>query len=54
MEIREDDLLGDEIRGLLEMHLADAYENSPHGSVHALDLSGLKAPDVTFWCWFGR
>ena len=54
MEIREDDLSGKEIRALLEMHLADAYTNSPPDSVHALDLSGLKAPEVTFWCvWNG-
>lgn len=54
MEIREDDLSGKEIRALLEMHLADAYTNSPPDSVHALDLSGLKAPEVTFWCvWDG-
>lgn len=54
MEIREDDLSGKDIRALLEMHLADAYTNSPPDSVHALDLSGLKAPEVTFWCvWDG-
>jgi len=50
MVIREDDLSGYQIRALLERHLADAHANSPPGSVHALDLSGLQAPNVTFWC----
>ncbi|RZV38948.1 MAG: GNAT family N-acetyltransferase [Acidimicrobiales bacterium] len=55
MEIREDDLSGYGIRALLERHLADAHANSPPGSVHALDLSGLQAADVTFWCvWEGQ
>jgi putative acetyltransferase len=34
---------------LLVEHLDDAARNSPPGSVHALDLDGLRAPDVTFW-----
>ncbi|MES2117198.1 MAG: GNAT family N-acetyltransferase, partial [Pseudomonadota bacterium] len=25
------------------------HANSPPGSVHALDLSALKQPDITFW-----
>ena len=30
------------------------HANSPAGSVFALDLSGLKAPDVTVWtAWVG-
>lgn len=54
MEIREDDLSGKGIRALLEMHLADAFTNSPPDSVHALDLSGLQASNVTFWSvWDG-
>jgi putative acetyltransferase len=34
---------------LLEEHLRDMHANSPPESVHALDLSGLRRPDVTFW-----
>jgi len=48
-EIREDDLSSDETRTLLRLHLADMHANSPPGSVYALDLSGLKDPDVTVW-----
>ena len=49
MEIKLDDLSGPEIRALLEEHLASMHELSPRESVHALDLSALKKPDVTFW-----
>lgn len=53
--ILEDDLSGAEIQSLLKMHLADAYANSPPGSVHALDLEGLRDPNVTFWSvWQGK
>ena len=34
---------------LLKEHLDDMYELSPPESVHALDVNGLKGPDVTFW-----
>ncbi|MFE5309087.1 GNAT family N-acetyltransferase [Isoptericola sp. NPDC056605] len=37
-----------DVRALLEEHLADMYATSPAESVHALDLSGLLAPSVTF------
>jgi putative acetyltransferase len=49
MDIRIDDLRGPEIRALLEDHLAEMRRQSPPGSVHALDLPGLRKPDVTFW-----
>jgi putative acetyltransferase len=48
-EIREDDLSGPAVRGLLELHLTGMHENSPPGSVFALDFSGLRAPGVTVW-----
>ena len=52
--IREDDLSSDETRSLLAFHLQQMHANSPAGSVFALDLSGLKAPDVTVWtAWLG-
>jgi putative acetyltransferase len=54
VEIREDDLEGEPTRQLLRLHLAGMHASSPPGSVFALDLSGLKSPDVTVWtAWFG-
>lgn len=47
--VEVDDLSGPEVRALLADHLAGMHENSPPGSVFALDLSGLTAPEVTFW-----
>lgn len=49
MIIRIDDLTGSEIRALLAEHLRNMYELSPPCSVHALDLDGLRQPEVTFW-----
>ena len=54
MEIKIDDLSGGEVIGLLEEHLADMYATSPPESVHALDLDGLKSPEITFFsAWKG-
>ncbi|MEX2320258.1 MAG: hypothetical protein WD668_02820 [Saccharospirillum sp.] len=47
--IRIDDLSGPEIARLLEEHLADMNATSPPESKHALDVDGLKQPDITFW-----
>ena len=49
MHIETDDLTRPEVLALLEEHLANMYELSPPESVHALDVSKLRAPDVTFW-----
>lgn len=49
MEIRVDDLKGQEIAALLDTHLRIAAEHTPPQSVHALDLDALSAPDITFW-----
>lgn len=49
MEIRRDDLAGAEIRALLAEHLRNMHELSPPESVHALDVSGLLRPEITFW-----
>jgi len=49
MQIRIDDLAGSEIRALLSEHLHDMHQLSPPGSVHALDLSALLKPEITFW-----
>lgn len=52
--IRRDDLQGDAIAALLSEHLAQMRAQSPPGSVHALDLAGLRAPEVQFFCaWRG-
>ena len=49
MEIRPGGLDHPAVADLLRLHLAGMAELSPPGSVHALDLSGLKAPGVSFW-----
>lgn len=49
VEIRRDDLTGPQIRALLEEHLRSMHSLSPPESVHALDLEGLRRPEVTFW-----
>jgi putative acetyltransferase len=49
MRIVEDDLTGPEVAALLEGHLAAMIRNSPPQCVHALDLSALRTPDITFW-----
>jgi len=49
MLIKLDDLTGAEIIALLQQHLHDMHLTSPPESVHALDLSGLKAAEVSFW-----
>jgi putative acetyltransferase len=49
MQIRLDDLSGPEIKLLLEDHLADMYAASPPESVHALDLTQLQQPSISFW-----
>ena len=54
MLIRVDDLAGAEIRALLEEHLADMRAISPPERVDALDLDGLRRPEITFWTvWSG-
>lgn len=49
MRILIDDLSGSEIARFLEEHLADMRAVSPPESKHALDLAGLRRPEVTFW-----
>jgi putative acetyltransferase len=48
-EIRLDDLAGAEIRALLAEHLDNMHQLSPPESVHALDVTELLKPDITFW-----
>ncbi len=44
-----DDPRRDDVRALLERHLAFANEHTPPEDVHALDLDGLLDPAVTFF-----
>lgn len=54
MEIRVDDVSGPEIIELLREHLRCMELVSPPQSRHALDLEGLRNPDITFWSiWNG-
>jgi putative acetyltransferase len=53
--VREDDLSGVQVQDLLRLHLEGMHASSPPGHVFALDLSGLKAPEVTVWtAWRGE
>ncbi|MBU2181017.1 MAG: hypothetical protein KJ930_16470, partial [Gammaproteobacteria bacterium] len=49
MRIQADDLTGSAIIALLQQHLNDMHLTSPPESVHALDLTGLRAAEVSFW-----
>ena len=49
MHIEIDDLSRPQVHALLEEHLANMYELSPPEQVFALDLTKLRAPDITFW-----
>lgn len=52
--IKVDDLSGPEIAALLTEHLKDMNAVSPPESKHALDLGGLREPEITFWTlWEG-
>lgn len=37
------------VQTLLQEHLQQMQQWSPRESVHALDLQGLRAPDISFW-----
>lgn len=55
MHILPDDLRSPAVAALLQQHLHEASLHSPPGSVHALDLDRLRAPDIAFWCaWDGE
>ncbi len=55
LDIRIDDVTGPEVIALLTRHLDEMHALTPAESVHALDLDGLRAPDVTLWtAWSDR
>ena len=54
MRIEPDDLTSPQVLALLEEHLANMNQLSPPESMHALDVSKLRAPGITFWAvWEG-
>jgi len=54
MEILPGDFTNAAVRALLSEHLQNMRSNTPPESIHALDLSGLQRPEITFWTvWSG-
>ena len=54
MRIIEGGLDDARVVALLDVHITRARSETARGSAHALDLTELKAPDVTFWSvWEG-
>ena len=49
MQIKIDDLSSREIASFLQEHIDEMKAVSPPESKHALDLKGLKQPEITFW-----
>src|SRR5690348_1707051 len=49
MRIVPGDFNDPHLRDLLHIHLTRARAETAPGSAHALDISGLQAPDVSFW-----
>lgn len=49
MRIIVDDLSGAAIAEFLADHIRQMRSITPEESKHALDLDGLRAPDITFW-----
>jgi putative acetyltransferase len=49
LRIVVDDLTGEAIARFLEEHIHDMRSVSPPESKHALDLDGLRQPNITFW-----
>lgn len=54
MDIRVDDVRSQEVIELIREHLESMAPTAPPESRHALDLDGLRGPDVTLWAmWDG-
>jgi putative acetyltransferase len=49
MNIIPGDFENPQVIDLLRLHLAGMHANSPPGHVFALDLSGLRRPDISFF-----
>lgn len=49
MRVEPDDPARPDVFALLQEHLRHMHALSPPESVHALDVSGLQRPGITFW-----
>jgi putative acetyltransferase len=49
MKIVVDDLSGPRIAAFLDEHIMEMRTVGPPESKHALDLDGLRKPEITFW-----
>jgi putative acetyltransferase len=49
LRIVEGDLRDPRVVRLLHIHLTSARAETAPGSAHALDLTGLQSPDISFW-----
>ena len=49
VRIVHDDLTDPRVLDLLQVHLTAAHAETAPGSVHALDTSSLRSPDINFW-----
>src|SRR3954452_4129604 len=55
MRIVPGDLDDPRVVDLLRVHLTSARAATAPGSAHALDLAGLRSPDISFWAaWDGE
>lgn len=55
MQIRTGDTFDPRVIALLDHHVTAARAQTAPGSAHALDLAGLRAPDIAFWTgWDGE
>src|SRR5262245_9494195 len=55
MQILTGDTYDPRVIALLDHHVTSARAQTAPGSDHALDLTGLRAPDVAFWTgWDGE
>src|SRR6516164_5007640 len=49
MRIIQGDLSDPRVTDLLQIHLTNARAQTAPGSAHALDISGLQSPAISFW-----
>ena len=55
MRIVEGDLSDPRVADLLHTHVTTAHAATAPGSAHALDLEGLRAPEISVWAiWDGE
>jgi putative acetyltransferase len=55
MRICLGDIKDPRVIDLLQIHLTSARAETAPGSAHALDLTGLQSPDISFWTiWEGE